>query len=245
MLPGVVPFFQTLREVQLPFVLVTNNSTQSVENVRAHLAETGVEIDPGEVLTSATGVAQFLGRKYPEGADLYVVGAEALHEALSERGLRVLLQSSQGVQAVVVGMDPSLTWEKLSEATYAIRAGALFLGTNPDRTFPTMRGLGPGAGSILSALQAATDVEPLIFGKPEPYLFEEALRRLKCEPSSATAIGDRLETDILGGQKAGLKTILLLSGVTTRAQLDQSPIRPDYIYADLPELTEALRVASS
>lgn len=240
MLPGVVPFFQTLRQGQIPFVLATNNSTQTVENVREFLAKSDVMIDQQEVLTSATGLGPFLQHALPKGAGVLVIGAQALQQALQEAGFK-LLPSAEGADAVVVGMDPSFNWDKLTEATYAIRAGAKFVGTNPDKTFPTERGLGPGAGSILAALQAATNVQPLIFGKPEPHLFKEALRRLQCAASDAAAIGDRLETDILGGKMAGLQTILLLTGVTSREDLDQSTIKPDAVFADLPELTELLQ----
>jgi 4-nitrophenyl phosphatase len=243
MLPGVEAFFQTLRAQKLPFVLATNNSTQTVDNVQALLAQANVEIEPRDVLTSSSGVARFLQRDLPDGAGLFVIGGKALEEALQDSGFK-LLHSAEGVQAVVVGMDPSLDWNKLTEATYAIRAGAKFFGTNPDRTFPTERGLGPGAGAILSALQTSTNVEPRIFGKPEPYLFEEALVLLQSKAAEVAAIGDRLETDICGGQRAGMDTILLLTGVTSRKVLESSTIKPSSVFADLPELTKALQQRS-
>jgi 4-nitrophenyl phosphatase len=121
-----------------------------------------------------------------------------------------------------------------------IRRGAAFIGTNPDLTFPSERGLVPGNGAVLAALQAATGVAPLIIGKPQPEMILQAMARMNCTPENTAMIGDRLDTDILGGQRAGLTTILMLSGVTGREDLNRSAITPDYVFANLDELADAL-----
>lgn len=239
LLPGVRTTFSLLRARQIPFVLATNNATQSFEEVRSRMDEAGVSIEQNEVLTSALGTAMHLKQHIPEGARVYAVGGTALHEALEGAGFSVQ-DSSDDVAAVVVGMDWSLTWEKLAEASYALMAGAFFMGTNPDVSFPTERGLAPGNGAILAALEAATGREAVIFGKPEPHLFVEALQRIGTPKTHTVAVGDRLETDILGGARAGLPTALVLTGVTTAEQVAQSDLQPDWVFENLEELSREL-----
>jgi len=239
-LPGIENTFSLLRERRIPFVLATNNATQTFDEVRSRMENVGVSVEQNEVLTSAVGAANFLKQHVPEASSIYAVGEQALRDALEEAGYFVK-ESSNNVAAVVVGMDWSLTWEKLAEANYALMNGAFFLGTNPDVSFPTERGLAPGNGAILAALETATGREATIFGKPEPHLFLEALRRINTSATHTVAIGDRLETDILGGKRAGLPTALVLTGVTTEDLLDQSDIQPDWVFRDLEELSSELR----
>ena len=238
-LPGIRSTFSLLRERQIPFVLATNNATQTFGQVRSRMENAGVEIFPNEVLTAAVGAASYLAQHVPAGSSLYVVGGVALRHALEEAGYQVM-DSGDDVIAVVVGMDWSLTWEKLAEATYALMSGAFFLGTNPDVSFPTERGLAPGNGAILAALETATGRAATIFGKPEPHLFLEALQRTGTPATHTVAIGDRLETDILGGKRAGLPTALVLTGVTTRNQVDSSGIQPDWVFEGMEELSSEL-----
>lgn len=243
-LPGVETTFSILRERHIPFVLATNNATQTFEEVSSRMEDMGVSIQQGEVLTSAVGAASFLKQHVPVGSSVYAVGDPTLHRALEEAGYLVQ-ESSDEVSAVIVGMDWSLTWEKLAEANYALMSGAFFLGTNPDVSFPTERGLAPGNGAILAALETATGREATIFGKPEPHLFIEALQRIETPATHTVAIGDRLETDILGGKRAGLPTALLLTGVTTSEQVASSDIQPDWVFEDLEDLSRELRKSPS
>ena len=143
-----------------------------------------------------------------------------------------LTDSGKDSQGVVVGFDRELTWQKLAEATLALNVGAFFMGTNPDVSFPSERGLVPGNGAQLAALTAASGVEPLIVGKPEPLIYELAMKKLGSPGEATLAVGDRIETDILGGQRAGLKTALMLTGVSTQADLKTSPIQPNYVRHD-------------
>ena len=238
-LEGVPEFFALLRRHSVAFILVTNNASKSPELVQARMASMGVDIRPEEVLTSGQGAAAFLRGVLPEGAQIYVIGENHLREALSLAGFRPL-DHGDSVEAVVVGLDAQLTWSKLTEATRAIAEGALFIGANPDPNIPVERGLEPGTGAILAALQAATGRSPTVVGKPEPHLFQEALKRLGSDPTKTWVVGDRLETDILGGQRAGLPTVLILTGVTRPSDLKDSDLQPDWVYPDLPALTAAL-----
>jgi 4-nitrophenyl phosphatase len=138
---------------------------------------------------------------------------------------------------VVVGMDRGLNWEKLARATLNIRAGAKFIGTNSDATFPTERGVVFGNGSVLALLQTATSVEPMVIGKPAPIMYQQAMARLGGSPEDTAALGDRLETDILGAVRAGIRSILVLSGVSTRTQLTSSDYQPEWVFRDIVELT--------
>jgi 4-nitrophenyl phosphatase len=137
-------------------------------------------------------------------------------------------------------MDREVTWKKMEEAAYAIEGGAIFIGTNADPSFPTERGFAPGNGAILQALQVTTGVQPITVGKPEPYLFFQALELLGTSANQTLVLGDRLSTDILGGIKAGLVTALLLTGVTSGYDLQNSDCKPDFVFQDLNELIRSL-----
>ena len=146
-----------------------------------------------------------------------------------------------GADYVVCGMDRELTWHKLATAALNINAGAKFIGTNPDTSLPTELGFTHGNGAILAALQAATGVAPTIIGKPEPLMYQQALALLGVEPAETMAIGDRLETDILGAVRAGIRSLMVLTGVSSEEDLKTSDYRPDWVMKDIQELTEALR----
>lgn len=238
-LPGVRQFFSTLRERQLPFLLVTNNATVSPQSAVERLAEIQVEIEPQEVLTSAFATAAYLKTVLSPGASVYAIGEQAVRHALEGAGFH-LLDQHDSARAVVVGFDRQIDWYKMAEAALAIQAGALFVGTNPDVSFPIEGGQAPGNGAFVRAIEVSTGVEPVIVGKPEPLLFEQAIKTLDLPAEQTLMIGDRLETDILGAQRAGVGTALMLSGVTSKAQLASADIKPDFIFEDLPELTDRL-----
>jgi 4-nitrophenyl phosphatase len=241
-LPGVGPWLDFLRAQGIGFLLATNNSTRTPQQYADKLAAMQVQISPHEVLTSAQATAAYLQTMLPAGAAVYAIGMDGLHAALAEAGF---VERDHDVQAVAVGMDADFTMQKASTATLLIRAGAPFIGTNPDRTFPSERGILPGNGALLALIEAATDVRPTIIGKPEPALYQEALRRLGADLASAAVVGDRLETDILGAQHLGLPTLLVLSGVTRRAMLDGSDIQPDLVFDDVAELHRVWQAACS
>ena len=241
-LPGLLPFFALLREKEIRLQLVSNNATLTPEGVQARLAALDVPVELQEVLTSSMAAASYLSRRLPPGTPIYAIGQEGLWTALRDVGLRIQ-ERGEGAQAVVVGMDYQLTWSKLAEAAYALAEAQLFVATNPDRSLPTERGLAPGNGAILAALEAATGRRPVVAGKPEPLLIQEGLSRMQIPAEAALAVGDRLETDILGGQRAGVATALLLTGVTRAEDLPGAPIQPDWVFPDLLALSAALRGA--
>lgn len=235
-LPGLTDFFGLLRSRPIPFQLVTNNASKTPEQYRHKLASLGVQVTPNEILTSAVATAQHIAATAP-GASVYVVGEKGLKQAVLDQGLHL----SQGNHAdfVAVGYDRGLTYDKLTEATLLIRAGAEFIGCNPDLTWPGERGLLPGNGATLAYLQASTGVAPLIIGKPERMMFETALAAIGADPAHTAMLGDRLETDILGAQNAGLRTILVLTGASDRKALAESSVQPDWVFDSIQELTQA------
>jgi 4-nitrophenyl phosphatase len=234
-LPGVQLFFRTLTQMSIPFILATNNATQKPELVQERLATLDIAINNDQVLTSGQAAAEFLGGSLPLRTPILMIGEEALREALIQRDF-VLVENPDEAQAVLVGFDRQCTWDKLAKAALAIQSGALFVGTNPDVSFPIEGGEVPGTGAILAALRESCGIQPTIIGKPEPHLYSLALKRLQIAPEVALAIGDRLETDILGGKRVGMKTALILTGITQSEDLEQSSIQPDYVFHDLSHL---------
>jgi len=236
-LPGAQGFLHHLEKRKTAYILVTNNSTRTPEEYVTVLKEMGIEVFPRWILTSALATADYLGNLLPQGARLYLIGEEGLYSALAAQGFEF---GERDVEAVVVGMDRQLTYEKLKTATVAIRQGARFVGTNPDKSFPAEEAIVPGAGAILAAIEAATGVQPTVIGKPEPILFQMALQRMGATEKETAVIGDRLETDILGGQRCDLTTILVLTGISQQQDLETSDIKPDYVFESLTQLVHAL-----
>jgi len=240
-LPGAREFITALQRHRIPFRLLTNNSARTAADYVAGLAEIGIAVHASHILTSAGATALYLKETAPPGARVMVIGERGLRDEITAAGFQ--MADDGACDYVAVGMDRQITYEKLKRATLAIRRGARFIGSNPDRTFPTEEGLVPGAGSLLAALQAATDVAPVIIGKPQPTTFRLALTQMGVEASMTAMIGDRLETDVVGGKGVGLVTILVLTGVTTRADLERAPVQPDYVFADLTTLSAAWQKA--
>jgi 4-nitrophenyl phosphatase len=225
--------FSRFERAGLKVLLATNNATKTQEMYIEKIAGMGAHVKKEQILTSAMGVAYLLKKRFPDGGPVYVVGEFGLTSALQDAGFYV---SEQNPLAVVAGMDREISFSKLKQATLLIRSGVPFYGTNPDRTFPTPEGFIPGAGAILAALVTATDVQPIIAGKPSPTLYEFALEKLGTLPSETLAVGDRIETDIVGGQQAGLRTALVLSGVSTRAEGQSWTPKIDLILPELGDL---------
>jgi 4-nitrophenyl phosphatase len=199
-----------------------------------------VILDASQIVTSSDATADVLASAYPARGRVFVVGENGILSALAERGFTAVSDPADAgpVKAVVAGIDRGLSYQKLRRATLHIRAGAAFYGTNGDRTFPTPEGLVPGAGSILAALAAATDVTPTVIGKPAPFMLEMAAERVGLSEAEVLVVGDRLETDIAGGQAMRARTALVLSGVSTREQAAAWKPAPDLIAADLAALVK-------
>lgn len=231
--------FKRIRERGLKFVFATNNGTKTPEEYQQKLAGLGVEINASQVVTSSLGVAFMLATtlKYPRGARIFVIGEDGVRVALEEKGFEVLsVEDAPQAQAVVMGIDRDINFQKVTEATLLVRAGIPFYTTNTDKTFPTPRGEIPGSGSWLSVIISATGVEPIVAGKPFPYLMELALEKLGTKKEETLVVGDRLETDIAAGQGVGCPTALVLSGVSTKEQAAQWTPRMDLIAGSLADL---------
>jgi len=239
-LPGLQRFFAWLHETEIPYILATNNSSRTPAQYVQKLADMGVETDVSHVLNSAVATAHYIATQQPE-ATVYAIGGTGVYQALQQAGLKlVTAEEVERVDYVVVGWDRKLTWDKLAHATRLIRAGGRFISTNPDRTFPMDDWLAPGNGAQISALETATDVHPITIGKPEPALYRQAMERMHSRPERTLVIGDRLDTDILGGLRLGMPTALMLTGVTERADLKRSPIRPTAVFDGLDALIATL-----
>jgi 4-nitrophenyl phosphatase len=240
LLPGVRELIAFLDQQDIGYACVTNNATKTQQQYCDKLASLNIPIPAARVVTSARATGHYLRNHYPRGTRVYPIGMVGLTEALFHDGY--FLYDEEQPELVVQGADFDLTYAKLRRGCLAIRAGARFIATNSDRTFPSEEGLVPGAGSILAALQAASDAEPLIVGKPQPYMFESAVAMLETNPASTLMIGDRLDTDIAGARAAGMPSALVLTGVTNRAQLDDladPSAQPDAVFDDLTALLAA------
>lgn len=222
--------FSQIEHIGWKVIFATNNATRTISQYVSVLSSLGVSAEPWQVINSATAVTYYLCNKFPNGGPVYIIGEQGVMDACAEHGF---YQSDSGVLAVIVGMDRNLTYDKLKNATLLLRAGVPFIGTNPDLTFPTPNGLVPGTGSILAALTAASNVSPIIVGKPEPVMYRIALEKLHIPPEQALVVGDRPETDIAGAQQIGCRTALVLSGVTNAGQAAAWQPPPDIIADNL------------
>lgn len=229
--------FATLKQNGYGVLLATNNSTRTVDQYLQVLASLGVFLEPWQIVTSSEAVGDYLEAKFPQGGPVYVVGEGGLLDAMRRRGFYI---DTQKTLAVVAGMDRQLTYQKVAVANHLIRSGAMYIGTNADKTFPTPDGLIPGAGSILAAIATASETEPLVIGKPKPYMYELGLQRLGIAANQALVVGDRLETDIIGAQEIGCYSALVLSGVTNQAKAQSWRPQPDWIGPDLETLVDLL-----
>ncbi len=230
--------FTDINHIGWKVIFATNNATRSIQQYVAVLASFGVNAEPWQVINSAAAVTYYLCQQFPNGGPVYIIGEQGVIEACTESGF---YQSNSDSLAVIVGMDRNLTYDKLKTATLLLRAGVPFIGTNPDLTFPTPYGLVPGAGSILAALTAASDISPIIVGKPKPTMYQIALERLNLSPSDVLVVGDRPETDIAGAQLLGCRTALVLSGVTNAKQAAAWQPAPDLILNDLESVVKYLK----
>jgi 4-nitrophenyl phosphatase len=231
-LPAIFARFEAL---SIRYILATNNATMDIGMYLDKLATFGVRLDERQVINSGQAVAYLMKREFPNGGPVYIVGEEGLRRALAQSGFSYT--EGEDAIAVVAGMDRQITYEKIKHAMQLIRAGAPYIGTNPDVTFPQPGGvLIPGAGSVLAAITAASGVSPRIAGKPATTMFELALDRLGTRPEETISVGDRPDTDIAGGQAAGCRTALVLSGVTSLEQARAWSPPPDLIAADVTDL---------
>jgi 4-nitrophenyl phosphatase len=194
----------------------------------------GVAVSPDEILHSGQATARFLASAYPRGTRVYVFGMPSLKKELTDEGF---ILADEDVQLVVASMDREVNFEKLKRATILIRKGARFIATNLDPTYVSEAGLIPGTGAMVVALETASGTKAQAIGKPEPTMYQLAMEQMGARPETTAAIGDRVDTDILGGKRAGLITICVLSGSSVRAEAEA--IGTDMIFDDIAHLLEA------
>ncbi|OLS25110.1 MAG: putative hydrolase YutF [Candidatus Heimdallarchaeota archaeon LC_2] len=205
--PYVAEFISLLKSLNKKIVIFTNNSTQHPDTLFTQYQKVGVTVD--YIINSGTLAVTYCKEK--KFQSVYIVGEKGLTRLFKENGFRI---QNENVDAVIVGMDRTLTYQKLVQATRLIRNGSKFIATNPDKSFPTNRGLEPGAGSMIAAIEASTDQSPsIILGKPNSWGYIHLLDHYLIHPDEAVMLGDRYETDILGAQNAGIPAILMQTGV--------------------------------
>jgi len=242
-LPGVQTLFDALTLRGIKILLATNNSMALPSGYVQRMADQGVTVDESQIQTSATATRDYLRDTLAPGATLLVVGMPALSELMFDgTGFTPPAEDTapEEIDAVVVGLDLEFTYAKLRRASDAVRAGATFVATNADATLPHEGGVQPGAGSIVAAIATAAGVKPVVVGKPEVLMMEKGIEQLGLQPNEVVMVGDRLDTDILAGNRAGAMTALVLTGVSQREDLETSDVLPDYVFADLPALTQEI-----
>ncbi|GAA2498944.1 HAD hydrolase-like protein [Streptomyces thermolineatus] len=219
---------------------VTNNASRTPQAVAEHLNRLGLDAAPEDVINSAQAVARLVAddERVPAGSRVLVVGGAGLVQALRERGFEVVRSAEDGPAAVAQGYDPTVGWEHLAEATYAVASGVPWFASNTDLTIPTARGTAPGNGALVEVVRIATGADPLVAGKPRPPMHRETILRTGAE--RPLVVGDRLDTDIEGAHVGGVDSLLVMTGVTTAAQLLAAPPehRPTYVATDLRGLLE-------
>jgi HAD superfamily hydrolase (TIGR01457 family) len=234
-IPAALKFLANLQQRDIPFLLLTNHSCLTPEGFSLRLRAMKIGVPVERIYTSALATAEWLVRE--NAMRVFVIGEEGLRSAVRKAGITI---AENDASHVVVGLDRMLNYSALTKAMRLISGGATFVGTNPDPTYPIEDGDAPECGTILAALERATGVKPIVIGKPSRVIYKFAARRLGVPMSKLTMIGDRLDTDIAGAYHAGARSILTLTGHTTRAMLRKKGIKPDRVVECLSEVTAAL-----
>lgn len=256
--PGVADVLAARAAAGDDVVYVTNNSMHYRTDYLRRLTDLGAPVSQERVVSSARATALYIAEHEPQIRRVLVIGAGGLERELRDVGLEVIngaqaagRMSQEGIDgweaaghpdAVVVGLDPQVTYLRIAAAADAVRAGARFIATNRDPVLPTERGVRPGAGSLVAAVETATGVAPLVIGKPGPHLLEEAASVVGRRAHEAVVIGDGLTTDLAAARATGARSVLMLTGVTERAQLEALPVdeQPTAVAEDAAQLAEAL-----
>jgi len=236
LIPGADRFVRRLEETGHRYLLLTNNSVYTPRDLAARLATTGLQVPEQAIWTSALATARFLDQQRPQGT-AYVIGEAGLTTAMHERGY---VLSERDPDYVVLGETRAYSSEAITRAIRLISAGARFIATNPDPTGPAPAGPQPATGAVAALISKATGVEPYFVGKPNPLMMREALRAIDAHSESTVMIGDRMDTDIVAGMEAGLHTILVLSGITTREEAGRFPFLPSRIVDSVADLVDDL-----
>jgi len=253
--PGAAALVAMLRKEGLLVRFATNNSMATRAMYVPRLVEMGVPVQLDEIVTSTSATIDHLRAHLPEVRTVMAVGAPGMLDELRTAGFDATAAGDAvdgsydggpldaSYDAVIAGLDPSFDFRRLAAASTAIRGGARFVATNADLRYPTPTGFLPGAGSIIAALSAASGAEPLIIGKPEPGIFRAILERAGVRPSEAVAIGDNPDADVVAAHRAGMRSVLVLTGVADAALAAtlEGERRPDHVASDPSEAAGLLR----
>ena len=232
LIPGADEFIRRLRDSGRRFLVLTNNSIYTPRDLRARLAYTGIDLPEDAIWTSALATAQFLETQRPNGS-AYVIGEAGLTTAMHEAGY---VLTDKAPDYVVLGETRNYSFEAITRAIRLINDGARFICTNPDATGPSLEGALPACGSVAALITKATSVDPYFIGKPNPLMMREGLNKIEAHSETSAMIGDRMDTDVLGGLEAGLRTFLVLTGVTQADEVDRFPYLPSTVVASVADL---------
>lgn len=235
LIPGADGFIARLRAAGKPFLILTNNSMYTPRDLQARLARIGLAVEAKELYTSGLATAQFLKQQKPDGS-AYVIGEAGLTTALHDMGY---ILSDQNPDYVVLGETVTYSFQRLTQAIRLIMGGARFIATNPDVIGPSETGMVPATGAVAALIAEATGVKPYYVGKPNPLMMRSAIRQLNGHSETSVMIGDRMDTDVISGTEAGMRTILVLSGVTQRDQVERFPFRPTHIANSVADINPA------
>jgi NagD protein len=233
---GAAEFIGRLHELEIPFMVLTNNSMYTRRDLRARLTRSGLELPEEAIWTSALATAGFLDDQRP-GGSAFVVGEAGLTTALHANGYTI---TDSDPDYVVLGETRTYSFERITQAIRLISGGARFIATNPDNVGPSPAGPLPATGSVAALISRATGVAPYYVGKPNPLMMRSALNALDAHSESTAMIGDRMDTDIVSGLEAGMETVLVLTGVTSREEAERHPFRPSRIVGSVAELVDEL-----
>jgi NagD protein len=235
-IPGADRFLARLIELELPFLVLTNNSIYTRRDLAARLRASGLEVPEEAIWTSALATARFLEAQRP-GGTAFVIGEAGLTTALHEAGYTL---SERDPDYVVLGETRTYSFERITRAIRLIRSGSRFIATNPDPTGPSPGGPVPATGSVAALISRATGVAPYFVGKPNPLMMRSALNALDAHSETTAMVGDRMDTDIVAGLEAGLETVLVLTGVTTREDAERFPFRASRVVESVADLVDDL-----
>lgn len=238
-LPGAAELIQQWQDEGTPYLVLTNNSIFTPRDLSARLRASGLEVPEDRIWTSALATADFCRSQMP-GGSAFVIGEAGMTTALHEAGF---IMTETAPDYVVVGETRNYSFEAITKAARLIMGGARFIVTNPDATGPSAEGILPATGAIAAMITKVTGKEPYIVGKPNPMMFRSAMNRIGAHSENTAMIGDRMDTDIIAGIEAGLHTILVLTGISDRAEIDRYPFRPTEVLNGVHELVRSEPVA--